>query len=104
MSADNWTRCPKCCAEWSKRQDEAIQELSASYGKVSQEEYATLKEKTINPKRPDETLREDYEVGVGVSLRNSLVTLFSVSYGCSCQECGFSFSFNHEQQIFPKPE
>lgn len=85
MSADNWGVCPKC-----KRLAE--QKAVSAYGKVSEEEYlATLANRDKAAK--EQNLREDYEVGTDKDGK------FYVSYGCSCDKCGFSFEFNHKQNL-----
>ncbi len=89
MSADNWRVCPKCVIE-RKRQEIILDEtLKAFYGKITPEEYVVRVNQVNRAKasRQEETLREDYEIGTKAD------GVFFVSYGCSCEVCGFSFTF-----------
>jgi len=92
MSADNWKMCPKC-------NEKALQEIAEmetlakeKYGKISLTEYEKLKmdlnekRSTITNDSGNETLREDYETySDGYNLH--------INYGCSCEVCGFTFTF-----------
>lgn len=90
MSADNWRMCPKCgicvCEEDVKAQ--RISAVEKAYGVVPKEEYDRLVEDIDSPHGYEEcdTLREDYEV------YSEDHTLY-VYYSCSCEKCGFNFSF-----------
>lgn len=88
MSADNWGVCPKC-----KRK--ASQEVESSYGKVSEEQYLELINKRVRTNQ-EETLREDYEI------RTDKDGVFSVSYGCGCSKCGFSYEYNFSLDVLNK--
>jgi hypothetical protein len=93
MSADNWTTCPRCKAKAEADDKGKIDAAAKAYGKVSAEEYEKLVADARSPAQFDtDTLREDYEIGV----HNGE---FSVSYGCSCNVCGFKFSFKHEEKV-----
>jgi hypothetical protein len=41
----------------------------------------------------DNTLREDYEIGVNDTGE------FEIVYSCRCNTCGFVFTFKHKQQL-----
>lgn len=99
MSADNWTICPRCRAKVDKLNEARIAAPGLAYGKVSQDKYARLVDEAKNLIPYEDSLREDYEIGIvqgkGVPVQ------FYVSYSGQC-DCGFAFSFNKEQKIDPK--
>lgn len=83
MSADNWTYCPRCDMLRAKQADERSAELTRGHGEIPPEEYLKLVEA---PLPREETLREDYEIGIHKGK-------FSVSYRAGCKVCGFVFEF-----------
>lgn len=89
MSADNWATCPKCKIRVEAESNKLKLDAGKAYGKVSPEEYLVLFETANKPVKLDDTLREDYEIGITSDGK------FYASYGGACQ-CGFSFSFKHE--------
>lgn len=88
MSADNWTTCPKCKIKHEEQLAADQRRVSSSYGRVPAEKYVEAVRKLENPKQLEQTLREDYSQGIDENGE------YSCSYGASCQECGFSFSFS----------
>lgn len=101
MSADNWTDCPNCLKKRKLKKQTHEQLLQQFYGKVSAEEYMAM---TKNPKHPkfkgavpvfedDDyepgSMREDYWQGTNEDGK------YSIEYHCSCDNCGFSWSFKH---------
>lgn len=92
MSADNWTTCPKCLAADAAKSDANRKQVAESYGKVASEEY--LKRVAALTKGPalEDTLREDYEIGIYKGE-------FFVSYTGSCSVCKFSHSFKHKEKV-----
>ena len=97
MSADNWTTCPKCRVAFLKKIDDAKRKAESAYGKVSEAAYhAILKAaKEEEGKQQEETLREDYGIGMGEDFD------FYVSYSCFCKTCGFKFQFKYEEKAKP---
>lgn len=105
MGADNWAICPRCLKKkieaHQKATQEAINAVESSYGKVTIEEFEALVRnlRELEGRDPSEipekdfTLREDYEIGTDES------GTFGVNYRCSCKECGFSFKYNHDEQV-----
>lgn len=95
MSANNWTGCPKCVAKFEEAKAKALRDAEASYGKVSPDEYRRLIAQAEAGKReePEDTMREDYEIGMEASGH------FSVGYSASCTACGFRFRFKHERNV-----
>lgn len=91
MSADNWTTCPKC---W-QRQESAVEKVKrAFYGTVSADEYEVLIAEARAEAKPEEEtpLREDWEIGIWDGK-------FEVAYRAHCRECGWEFSFEHEEVV-----
>lgn len=83
MSADNWTICPVCL----QNRTDPTQAAQKLYGQVSADEYEQRMKDARNVAPQEQSLREDYEFYLeDFSL--------SISYGCTCQDCGFTFSFN----------
>lgn len=93
--ADNWTRCPQCNVNKILSREQKEKDIEANYGKVSRETYSQMVEdlRTIPKKDIGNTLREDFEIGTGVG------SIFKVSYSCSCNECGFTFQFDHSVPV-----
>lgn len=85
MSADNWTICPKCRVEVSRKVDSA-------YGKVSEEEYLRLVEANKNKDR-NPTLSEYYWLGVDKE------GTFKVNYSCYCTVCDFKYEYKTEIDV-----
>jgi|WetSurMetagenome_2_1015567.scaffolds.fasta_scaffold670545_2 hypothetical protein len=90
MSADNWTYCPKCTEKANIARQAFENKAKTSYGKVSAEEYLRLTEQLNKPDEREQTLREDYELGI-------IENKFYVSYRASCTACKFSFTFKEER-------
>lgn len=94
MIADNWTQCPKCDEKRAADIAKAEKDVESLYGKVSAAEYqaalASVEKKRTAPAQ--ETLREDYEIGI-------VEGEFSVSYGASCEVCGWGFEYTHSQAV-----
>lgn len=92
MSADNWTICPKCKSRDAVLNEARILAPAKAYGKVSPDAYAKLLEQAQNLIQTEDTLREDYEIGI----RNGK---FSVDYCASCQACDFIHKFKYEEDL-----
>jgi hypothetical protein len=94
MSANNWMRCPKC----SQTADQKLEKLQQQYGKVSAQEYqALLQDYNEHNDDYEETLREDWELGLHTQCDK--VGVFFVDYCCSCDRCGFKFSYEKEIDV-----
>jgi len=90
MSADNWTNCPKCVRKAVNDFDKLEQKFSKAYGVVTEEEYGRLSEKVAaGVPRVEQTLREDYDVGI-------FEGVFRFTYCASCTKCGFKFKHKVE--------
>lgn len=93
MSADNWTTCPRCFRIALQERRDREKDADEAYGKVSPEKWLRLKEEAKTSIAITDNLREDWEIGV----ENNGV--FKVVYECSCETCGFSFSYRHEEKV-----
>lgn len=92
MSADNWAICPKCEKMNNKKRQSLASQIKESYGQLSENEDLEMVEKFKTPTMLEETLREDYKIGIW---NNE----FCTSYFASCDKCGFEHSFNHKAKI-----
>lgn len=95
MSADNWTKCPKCLAKSRKSLQAAKKKHMDSYGKIDPDDWirrlAKLNADEKEVERSDEpSFREDYQLGVQED------GSFYVSYSGSCRACNAVFEFKHE--------
>jgi len=95
MGADNWGVCPRCEKNHQKEIEKRNKALAAAYGKLPVDEFLALKKDTedFTNKEPEQTLREDYGIGTEADGK------FSVGYRCSCKTCGFTFNFEHTEQL-----
>jgi hypothetical protein len=94
MSADKWTRCPKCIKLAAQAAVDKREKADAAYGKVSLQEHRelTIAAEQAEKVKPFETLRHDYEIGVDSN------GCFEVSYGCSCTNCDFEYVYNFKEK------
>lgn len=91
MSADNWTTCPKCKSNKEDVIKKTRLEAEKSYGKVTSDKFLSLINDISNEenKEPDETLREDYEIGMDEGKS------FSINYRASCSACEFKYNYDY---------
>lgn len=105
MSANNWTRCPRCYDQKVQsvvRADKLEREAQLQYGKVSAEEYIALVKRASDKRlatadelnRFEQTFREDYDIGLSKETGN-----FVVRYTGRCSVCGLKVDFKHEQEV-----
>ena len=87
MSANNWGKCPKCQLRFKQEDEKSL------YGTVSENEYEVIKKKRKQERSVD-TLREDYEIRI-----DAKTNTFEIWYGGECDVCGFSFEFNHKEEL-----
>jgi hypothetical protein len=97
MSADNWATCPSCRATATTAFETKAKAVNASYGKVSPAEYMQAVKALANAPEliPNETLREDYELGIDPEGE------FEVTYRAYCSVCSFNYKFHYSFQIPP---
>jgi hypothetical protein len=87
MGADNWRVCPVCANRHESKVADAKIKIVESYGKVDRIEYEQLKVdlQVLKENTPDETLREDYEVGIDDNNQ------FYLLYTGRCTTCEWAF-------------
>lgn len=95
MSADNWTQCPKCAANKLAQLETMHRKLREACGNVDADKFLEMREKVsrFEAERPDNNLREDYEIGTYDS------GVLDIDYHCNCNACGFGFSFRHSVNV-----
>lgn len=91
MGADNWAICPVCRVEAIKAREKRYTKADAAYGKKPQGDYIALLAEAEKPIQLEQTLREDYGLGVGVD------GVFGVSYRAHCTACQFAFEYKHDE-------
>lgn len=89
MSADNWAVCPKCWEDRNREQEKLQTKVDEAYGKVTSKEYLAMLHRLENPPKLENTLREEYELGI-------LDGEFYVRYKGSCRVCGFSYEYKQD--------
>lgn len=98
MGADNWAICPNCRVTAIKKQEKLCDKADAAYGKKPVEEFITLRDAANQPLKLEQTMREDYALGVGMDGE------FGVSYRAHCKVCQFAFEFTHSEAAAKVPE
>ena len=92
MSADNWAICPKCEQKIEETRDKLLLKAKGAYGEVSEGDYLELIAKAEQPINLEETLREDYFIGItGGELQ--------IEYSARCDKCGFKHTFNKRESV-----
>jgi len=99
MSADNWTQCDACIAIRDAELQNKKEKLNKKYGKIDMEEFLTQHSKLARNLvgELDNSLREDYEIGIRGGE-------FRISYSANCSVCGFSYTYQIRKDIFEKDE
>jgi predicted Zn-ribbon and HTH transcriptional regulator len=98
MSANGWKICPKCKAKIQADKDAELLKLGESYGKVDSQEYLKLANEASKEPEFTESLREDYEFYLDEYY------VLDIDYVCSCEQCGFKFSFHKKIDILAETE
>lgn len=97
MSADNWTKCPRCTERAAAELKKIEDAVDALYGTVPVEEFdaarAMLEKKREKNVNREETFREDYEI---FGAEDGVVT---VGYRGACTACGLTLSFEENHPI-----
>ena len=92
MSADNWEWCPQCMAVAEAVKKENSRIADEAYGKVLPDEYDRQRALAEEDIKLEETMREDYELGV------DLLGEFKMHFSASCSTCGYSVKFEYKEQ------
>jgi|ERR1700724_4668678 len=93
MSANNWTVCPACRKKQIEEKEAKLIELGEAYGKMLPKDYLKLLKEAEKPVCQEDNMREDYQLGIDEDGE------FEISYRASCQDCNFSFSYKHKEQV-----
>jgi hypothetical protein len=93
MSANNWRVCPACLRKAKANREELARNALAAYGKVPPDEYQAMSAEALKPVKLEETLREDYELGISEGGE------FYVTYWGDCADCPFEFTYRHKEQV-----
>lgn len=95
MSADNWTTCPRCTKRREAEIEKAEIDVAASYGKVALDDWEEMRRRKSDliARKPDHTLREDYE------FHGADEGEVVAEYSASCDTCDLRVSFTHRHLI-----
>ena len=95
MSADNWAVCPRCDRLRTESIAARREAVAKAYGTVPVEEFDTMRAKLEedSSKRPEPTLREDYE------FYGAEEGTVHADYSCHCSTCGLSLKFSIEREL-----
>lgn len=92
MSADNWTQCHRCVAKAEEEQATLQQQVVSGYGTLPLPEFDELRARAERPISLDNSLREDYEIGI-------VEGEFYARYHGQCKNCGFNFEWKHDEKV-----
>ena len=92
MSPNNWRICPKCEKKEADEFQARRKTAQKAYGEVSQDEYLRLMNESRVFPELEQTLRENWQIGVYDGT-------FSVGYSCSCDACGFSWKYKYKEDL-----
>ena len=93
MSASNWDICPVCKKKNDEKNKNRVLDAGKKYGKIPADEYIDLAKQVNKPIEIENTLREDYELGITEGGE------FYVYYSCMCDKCGFEHEFEYKAQV-----
>lgn len=95
MSANNFGKCPKCKRINHLDIERFKKRVGEAYGKVPQNDYTNMRDdlETKISKVLEETLREDFEIKIDEE------GVFNIGYYCSCDRCGFKYSFQKNDPV-----
>ena len=92
MSADNYSKCPKCKVDLVQNKKDLANRAAEGYGKISPDEYNDLLTEATKPIGLEDTLREDYEF----YLEDDVL---DINYHCACSVCKFKFEYKETVHI-----
>jgi hypothetical protein len=78
VSADNWAICPQCKRRDERQKEARRLEVQGAYGTMPQDEWLKALQGSLQMPPLEQTLREDYDIGIGKDGQ------FNVDYGASC--------------------
>ena len=83
---------------WIRKTKQGLLLLGKQYSKVPEAEFIELVNKSKAPIPYEETLREDYEIGI-VKTDRDTKPQFYVYYSARCTTCKFAFKYRHEENV-----
>ena len=88
MSADRWSKCPKCREKQEQAAAKLVSDIAAARAVGDFDRFAMLLDKSTKPApKLEETLCEGWEIGIWDA------ESFEVNYGATCTVCGFIYNF-----------
>lgn len=95
MSADNWTRCPRCDDRRDKEVAKKLADAKAAYGTVASDEWLQMMNAAQGPQINVDvtTFREDYSIGLHDGV-------LEISYTGHCKACGLKTEFKADKLIW----
>ena len=106
MSADRWSKCPKCNEARTAEIQAFEAKVDAAYGKVTAEQFKQLNNQLSAMRadalkaveRNEYTFREDWEISEPEG------GYIEVNYSGGCNICKLQTNFKHRHQFYPKAE
>lgn len=99
MSADNWTKCPRCKANYQTEYVKAVNDIDSQYGKLDKNEWLSRYEQLQRRAEPNNnTFKEDYE------FYGAETGTLSIRYTGRCTECNLFLEFNHDIRFYPETD
>lgn len=89
MSSDRWSTCPKCQEVADHKQKRTQEDIAEARRARNFTLFETLLTQSIQPVQLQETLQQDWEIGIV----NTGWKGFEVYFEASCRVCGFKYSF-----------
>lgn len=97
MSANRWSKCPRCAARAEQAFAQRETQLAAAYGTVPVEEFDAMRAQLAADRAAAEdanpTFREDWEI------HGTADGVAHVEYGGGCSVCGLSLEFRHDHEL-----
>lgn len=93
MSADSWTKCPKCRHEALRVQGKALKEANAAYGVKKMDVFLSIKKAAEVPIKLEDTLAGNHDIGI------SSTGQFKVIYEAHCQICDFKYKYSFQETV-----
>ena len=95
MSADRWSRCPKCeKSAWDEldKLGAAVEAAEKANDLAAYKKAQAALDKVVRPSKLEQTMREDWDLGFDDDGK------FSVVYDAHCNKCGFKFEHKFPAQ------
>lgn len=106
MSADRWTICPKCWTDTERDEVDTetaqaaleadIAAFTAKYGEQRGGEYRKIMLSTLEPMKPEDTMREDWGLGI---VSPDAGGVFYLKYKAECTKCGWKYEKRIQEKV-----